>query len=90
MKSFLISFTLFLGVISAFHALALQSDGKSDEAVLADVDAVGALAMANQWNRYLVIIVFGGTGIVGLLRNASHLSPGAYSNDARDESLGSP
>jgi len=49
MKHFLISFTLFLGVISAFPALALQNDGKSDEAVLENLDAVGALAVANQW-----------------------------------------
>ena len=49
MKSFLISFTLFLGIISAFPAPACQSDGKSDEAVLEDVDAIQALAIANQW-----------------------------------------
>ncbi|HBB16149.1 MAG TPA: hypothetical protein DCZ97_03795 [Syntrophus sp. (in: bacteria)] len=49
MKPFFISFTLFLVVISAFPALALQNDGKSDEAVLEDVDAAQALAIANQW-----------------------------------------
>lgn len=49
MKSLLISVILFLGVISAFPAAALASDGKSDEAVLEDVDAIQALAIANQW-----------------------------------------
>lgn len=49
MKSLLISVILFLGIISAFPAAAIESDGKADEAVLEDVDAVGALAIANQW-----------------------------------------
>ena len=49
MKYFLISFTLFLGIFSAFPAPAPASDGKSDEAVLKNVDAAGALAIANQW-----------------------------------------
>lgn len=49
MKSLLISVILFLGIISAFPAHAQESGGKSDEAVLEDVDAVVALAIANQW-----------------------------------------
>lgn len=47
MKPVLIAVTLFLWV--AFPALALQSDGKSDEAVLEDVNAVEAVAIANRW-----------------------------------------
>ena len=43
------SFIVLLGIISQFPVSALQSDGKSDEAVLADIDAVEALAIANQW-----------------------------------------
>ncbi|MCK9365024.1 MAG: hypothetical protein M0P74_15660 [Syntrophales bacterium] len=49
MKYFLISFTLFLGILSAFPAPALASDGKSAEALLADVDVARALAIANEW-----------------------------------------
>ena len=49
MKSLLISFIILLGVISAFPALALQSDEKSDESVLENVDAIQAIAIANQW-----------------------------------------
>ncbi|MBW6487199.1 MAG: hypothetical protein K0B01_13725 [Syntrophobacterales bacterium] len=49
MKYFLISFTLFLGIFSAFPAPAPANDGKSAEALLADVDAVGALTIANEW-----------------------------------------
>lgn len=51
MKYFLISFTLLLGIISSLPAHALENGGKSDEAVLEDVDAVQALAIADQWRR---------------------------------------
>jgi len=53
MKSLLISFILLLGIISAFPAHALHSDGKSDEAVLEFVDAIQAVAIANQrkWSK---------------------------------------
>ena len=40
-------------------------------------------------NRYLGIVVFGRTGILGLLRIVSHLSLGAYFDDARNELCGS-
>ena len=49
MKSLLISFILFLGIISAFPAPARQGDRKSEKAVLEDVNAIQALAIANQW-----------------------------------------
>ena len=49
MKSLVISFILLLGVISTFPAHALQSDEKSDESVLENVDAIQAIAIANQW-----------------------------------------
>jgi hypothetical protein len=49
MKSLVISFILLLGLISVFPAYALQGDEKSDESVLENVDAIQAVAIANQW-----------------------------------------
>lgn len=43
------SFIILLQIISPVPAYALQSNGKSDEAVLEDVNAIEALAIANQW-----------------------------------------
>jgi len=51
MKSFLILFTLLLGIISALPAHALENDSKSDEAALENIDAIQALAIADQWRR---------------------------------------
>jgi hypothetical protein len=50
MKSQLLSFTLFLGIICLFPAYTTQSNDKSDEARLNNVDAVQAIAIANEWN----------------------------------------
>ncbi len=49
MKSLLISFIILMGIISASPAHALQGDEKSDESVLENVDAIRAIAIANQW-----------------------------------------
>ena len=49
LKSLVLSFILLLEIISAFPAHALQSDEKSDESVLENVDAIQAMAIANQW-----------------------------------------
>lgn len=49
MKSLLLSFIFLLGIISAFPAYALQSDEKSNESLLENVDAIQAMAVANQW-----------------------------------------
>ncbi|MBA4422911.1 MAG: hypothetical protein C0390_07370 [Syntrophus sp. (in: bacteria)] len=49
MKSLLLWFILLLGIISAFLANNLQSGEKSDEYVLENVDALQAIAIANQW-----------------------------------------
>jgi hypothetical protein len=49
MKSLILSFILFLGINSLFPACALQGDDKSAEATLNNVDAVQAIAIANQW-----------------------------------------
>jgi len=51
MKSFLILFTLLLGIISALPAHALENGGKSDEAALENIDTIQALAIADQWRR---------------------------------------
>ncbi len=49
MKSLSLSFILLIGLSLLFPAHALQSDGKSAEAALNNIDAVQALAIANQW-----------------------------------------
>ena len=49
MRSLVISLIVLLGIISAFPAHALQGDKKSDESVLENVDAIQAMAIANQW-----------------------------------------
>lgn len=49
MKSLLLSFIVLLGIGSAFPAHALQSDEKSNESLLENVDAIQAMAVANQW-----------------------------------------
>jgi hypothetical protein len=43
------SFFILLVIILPFPAQAFESGGKSDETLLEDIDAVGALAIANQW-----------------------------------------
>ncbi|MFH2121604.1 MAG: hypothetical protein ABIJ25_14590 [Pseudomonadota bacterium] len=43
------SFIVLVGIISQFPVSALQGDRKSDEAVLEGVNAIEALAIANQW-----------------------------------------
>ena len=50
MKSIVLSLILFLGVIWFLPACSTQSDEKSDEARLNKVDAVQAIAIANEWN----------------------------------------
>ena len=50
MKSFIISFIFIFGLNSFFPAFALQGDEKPAEDALQDVDAVQAIAIANQWN----------------------------------------
>ena len=49
MRSVLLSFILFFGISSINPAYGGQSDEKSDEAFLNNVDAVQAMAIANQW-----------------------------------------
>jgi len=49
MKSLLISLIILLGVISVLPAHALQVDERSNESVLENVDAIQAMAIANQW-----------------------------------------
>ena len=49
MRSVLLSFILLLGISSINPAYARQSDEKSAEAFLNNVDAVQAMAIANQW-----------------------------------------
>ncbi len=46
MKSLILSFILFFGISSLFPACALQSE---EEAKLKNVDAIQAIAIANQW-----------------------------------------
>jgi hypothetical protein len=50
MKSIALSFILFLGISCLFPAYTTQSNDKSDEARLNNVDAVQAIAIANEWN----------------------------------------
>ncbi len=50
MKSIIVSLILFLGIIWLFPACSGQGDGKSDKAKLNNVDAVQAIAIANEWN----------------------------------------
>lgn len=50
MKSKILSFILFLGISCLFPAYTTQSNDKSDEARLNNVDAVQAIAIANEWN----------------------------------------
>jgi hypothetical protein len=50
MKSKILSFVLFLGISCLFPACTLQGNEKSDEARLNNVDAVQAMAIANEWN----------------------------------------
>ena len=50
MKSKIIPFILFLGISCLFPACTTQSNEKSDEARLNNVDAVQAIAIANEWN----------------------------------------
>lgn len=50
MKAHVIALILLLGIISAFPAYALQRDEKFNESVLENVDAIQAMAIANQWN----------------------------------------
>lgn len=50
MKSIVLSLILFLGIIWFLPACSTQSAEKSDEARLNKVDAVQAIAIANEWN----------------------------------------
>ena len=49
MKSIVLSFILFLGISWLFPVCTLQSDEKSDEAILNNADAIQAMAIANEW-----------------------------------------
>ncbi len=49
MKYLLPSFILLLGITSLFPTCALQGDEKSAEATLNNVNAIQAMAIANQW-----------------------------------------
>ena len=49
MKSIVLSFILFLGMSWLFPVCTLQSDEKSDEAILNNADAIQAMAIANEW-----------------------------------------
>ena len=49
MRQLLLSFVLLLGTNSLFPACALQGDEKSAEATVNNVDAIQAMAIANQW-----------------------------------------
>lgn len=50
MKSLLLSFIIILGVNSLLPTYALYGDEKSTEAGLNNVDAMQAMAIANQWH----------------------------------------
>jgi len=50
MKSIIVSLILFLGIIWLLPACSSQSGEKSDKAKLNNVDAVQAMAIANEWN----------------------------------------
>jgi len=49
MKSIVLSFILFLGISWLLPVCTLQSDEKSDEAILNNADAIQAMAIANEW-----------------------------------------
>ena len=49
MKFLIISFILFFGLNSPFPVLASQGNENSTETVLENIDAVQAIAIANQW-----------------------------------------
>jgi len=49
MRGLLLSFLLLLGASSLLPACALQGDEKSTEATGNNVDAIQAMAIANQW-----------------------------------------
>ncbi len=49
MKFFILRFILFLWISSVFPVYAQQGGGNSVEAVLKNVDAIQAMAIANQW-----------------------------------------
>ena len=49
MKFFLLSLILFLGVISLFPACGLLGDEDSPNVRLKNVDAIKAMAIANEW-----------------------------------------
>ena len=49
MKSSILSFIFIFGINSFFPVFALQGDEKPAEDALQDVDAVQAIAIANQW-----------------------------------------
>lgn len=52
MKYLLLSFILLLGISSLLPRYALQGDEKSAEAALNNVDAIQAMAIANQWKWF--------------------------------------
>ena len=49
MKFYLITLILFLGLISLFPACGLLGDENSPKARLKNVDAIKAMAIANEW-----------------------------------------
>jgi len=49
MKSIIISLIFLLGLSSPFPVFALQDNEKSTEDVLKNIDAIQAVAIANQW-----------------------------------------
>ena len=49
MKHRVLSFILFIGICSLFPANALWGSETSDEALLKSIDAMQAMAIANQW-----------------------------------------
>ena len=49
MKSLLLSFILLIGISMPFPAYSLEGDGKQAEAKLNNIDAIQAMAIANQW-----------------------------------------
>jgi hypothetical protein len=49
MKSLLLSFILLIGISMPFSAYSLEGDGKQAEAKLNNIDAIQAMAIANQW-----------------------------------------
>lgn len=50
MKKLSISISLLLGLILLFAASGCQPDKSSPEAILKNVDAIQAMAIANKWN----------------------------------------